>query len=141
MLTLLVQYPDSDSKRIKVQDLKILSLEKVNADKVYSAVTGVLEDRSIPYSNLVSVLSDSCAVIRGCRSGFETQLRAKKANHFIDIDGDIHLCLQCHREGDYVIQQTSWPVRSIVVMGIMSYLAALSYNSFASHRGIATICV
>ena len=88
VLTLLVQYPDTDSKRIKVQHLKSVSLEKVNAEKVYSAVTGVLEERSIPYSNLVSVLSDSCAVMRGCRSGFETQLRAKKANHLLDIDGD-----------------------------------------------------
>ena len=73
---------------LQVEHLDSISLAKVNADEVYRAVTDSLEKRNIPYLNLVSVLTDSCAVMRGCRNGFEVKLRSSKANHLLDIDGD-----------------------------------------------------
>ena len=46
-----------------------------------------MEDNEIPWSNLISVLMDSCNVMRGSKSGVEVRLRAK-APHMLNIDGD-----------------------------------------------------
>ena len=48
------------------------------------------KDNEIPWSNLMSVLMDSCNVMRGSKSGVEVRLRAK-APHMLNIDG-----VTCH---------------------------------------------
>lgn len=39
----------------------------------------------------MAVLMDSCNVMKGSKSGFETRLRTEKAPHLLDVDGDL-----CH---------------------------------------------
>ena len=62
----------------------------VNASTVFEAVLGKFRQDEIPLSNLVSVLSDSAAYMRGSLNGFHAKLR-EVAPHILDIDGDV-----CH---------------------------------------------
>ena len=41
--------------------------------------------------NLLAVLMDSCAVMRGCKTGLEKRLRDGSVPYLLDIDGDL-----CH---------------------------------------------
>ncbi|XP_041459242.1 uncharacterized protein LOC121410920 [Lytechinus variegatus] len=46
----------------------------------------------LPWENLISILMDSCNIMRGSKSGLETLIRKHKAHHMLDIDdGD-----SCH---------------------------------------------
>ena len=71
----------------------LASVETTKADSasIYSAVCDLFTRHNLPWSNLVSIVSDSCAVIRGHVSGVEKRIRDEKATHLLDIDGD-----SCH---------------------------------------------
>ena len=62
----------------------------VNADTVYQAIKLQLETDGIPLCNLISLLADSAAYMRGCHNGFQEKMK-KDAPHLINIDGDL-----CH---------------------------------------------
>lgn len=51
-----------------------------------------MENNEIPWDNMMSILMESCNVIRGSKTGLETRIRTEKAPHLLDIDGDV-----CHR--------------------------------------------
>ncbi|XP_071485981.1 uncharacterized protein [Diadema antillarum] len=51
----------------------------------------MFEEFNLPWTNLLLILMDSCAVTRGSKSGLETRIRANKAPHLLDVDGD-----SCH---------------------------------------------
>ncbi|KAJ8017743.1 hypothetical protein HOLleu_44630 [Holothuria leucospilota] len=91
ILSILVSYFCEEEKATVVYPLASVSLKVVSAEVVYQAVCEVFEKENIPYGNLISVLSDSAAYMRGKTSGFETLLRKRKAPHLLDIDGDV-----CH---------------------------------------------
>ena len=52
----------------------------------------VIQKRKIPVKNLLVVLMDSCAMMRGCKTGLEKRLRDGPVPPLLDIDGDL-----CHR--------------------------------------------
>ena len=68
-----------------------VTLVKVSADCIFKELDSVFTDLKLPWENLVSILMDSCAVMRGSKAGLETLVRQKKAPHLLDIDGD-----SCH---------------------------------------------
>ena len=51
----------------------------------------MFDELRLPWKNLVSILMDSCYVMRGSKGGLETLIRQNKAPHLLDIDGD-----SCH---------------------------------------------
>ena len=63
---------------------------KVDAQSLFDVIVDMFTTHDIPWTNLISVLMDSCSVMRGSKSGLETRVR-EKANHLSDIDGD-----SCH---------------------------------------------
>jgi hypothetical protein len=43
---------------------------------------------SLPWKNLISILMDSCRVMRGEKAGLEALIRSRRAPHLLDVDGD-----------------------------------------------------
>ena len=64
MLGILVSFFDDDG-RVKVEFLKAISLVTVDSESVCKAILNVLDKRDISYDNLVSILMDSCNIMRG----------------------------------------------------------------------------
>ena len=60
-----------------------------NAANLFDHVKATLRKEKIPFSKLVSILSDSTIYMRGKVSGFETLLK-KEVPHLLNIDGDIY---------------------------------------------------
>ena len=86
VLTVLVSY--FDENEVVVEHLFSTSLIKVDSQSIFNAVDKFFDDNEIPWENLVSILMDSCNVMRGSKSGFETRIRDSRAHHLLDIDGD-----------------------------------------------------
>ena len=70
-------------KQVVVHHLLSLTCIKVNSQELYNKV---VEQKNIPWSNLMSILMDSCNVMRGSKSGLETRIRNEKAPHLLDIN-------------------------------------------------------
>ena len=51
----------------------------------------MINEKELPWCNLMAVLMDSCSVMRGSKNGFEIKLRESVAPALIDMDGD-----SCH---------------------------------------------
>ena len=94
VLSILVAFYSEVENSTVVYPLASITLKVVSAEVVYQAVCKVFEKENIPYTNLISILSDSAAYMRGKTSGFETLMRERKAPHLLDIDGD--LCHHTH---------------------------------------------
>ena len=90
ILTILVCYFSEEQGESVVLHYDSLSLTTVNAKTVLQSVLDRLTADNISLDNLVSVLSDSAAYMRGSKGGFETLLR-QQAPHLLDIGGDV-----CH---------------------------------------------
>ena len=54
----------------------------------------LFDELRLPWEKLVSVLMDSCNVMRGSKGGLETLIRKNKAPHMLDVDDD--LCHHAH---------------------------------------------
>lgn len=91
VLAVLVSYFSERETTVVVEHLTSLELIKVDAISIYDALVDYFQKHDIPWENLVSILMDSCAVMRGSKSGLEQRIRETKAPHLVDIDGDI-----CH---------------------------------------------
>ena len=65
----------------------------VNAQTVYNAVICKLQEDDVPLENLMTILSDSAAYMRGKANGFQAKMK-ENAQHIVDIDGD--LCHHIH---------------------------------------------
>ncbi|KAG1658741.1 T-complex protein 1 subunit gamma [Nymphon striatum] len=83
------------SHEVVVEHLASVSLIKVASAPLFEQITGLFDKYNLPWENLMSVLMDSCNVMRGSKTGLEVRLR-EKASHLLDIDGDschhIHNC-------------------------------------------------
>lgn len=88
IVTVLVNYLRND--KIVTEHLQSFSVASVNSAALFESIVKLLECNNIPWHNLMSVLLDSCIVMRGKKSGLESRLR-KKCPHLLDIDGD-----SCH---------------------------------------------
>ena len=91
VLSVLVNYYSPTEGRVVLEQLAAIEVVKVNTETLYEALVDLFEKNDIPWENLVSILMDSCSVMRGCKSGVEKRIRDNKAPHLLDIDGDV-----CH---------------------------------------------
>lgn len=89
VLTILVNY--QKDHQIKTHHLASVEITKADSETIYNAICAIFEEHQLPWDNLISLLFDSCAVMRGHISGVETRIRTEKAQHLLDVDGD-----SCH---------------------------------------------
>ena len=68
--------------------LTAISLLKVDTTSIYSSLCKYFGDNDIPWDNLMSMMMDSCNVMRDSKAGLETRIRNTVAPHLLDIDGD-----------------------------------------------------
>ena len=91
VVSVLVCYFNPRLEEIVVRHLASFSVIKVNSETLYDEIVDLFEKFKIPWENLLSILMDSCNVMRGSKSGLETRIRQNKAPHLLDADGD-----SCH---------------------------------------------
>ena len=91
VLGILVSYFSQQEKSVVIEHLGSISLIRCTAISVFNGVDSIFAENKIPYSNMMSVLLDSCNVMRGKKAGLETLIRTDRAPHLLNIDGDI-----CH---------------------------------------------
>ena len=91
VLSVMASYVSKAKDKVVVRHLASLEVIRVDAQTLLQALTNLFAENSIPWSNVMSILMDSCAVMRGSKSGLETKIRSELAPHLLDIDGD-----SCH---------------------------------------------
>ena len=87
VLAVLVSYFSPSAKRIVVHHLGAMQLTSTTAQAMFEEIDNMFVSKGLDWNNLVSVLLDSCAVMRGTKGGLETLMRTK-APKLLDIDGD-----------------------------------------------------
>ena len=90
VFTVLAAYFNSDLQKVVVEHLVSEEVLQANAASLFCVIEKYLSSNNIPWENLVSVLMDSCNVMRGRKGGVEAKLR-EKCPQLLDIDGD-----SCH---------------------------------------------
>ena len=90
VLSILVSYYSQAEKQIVLEHIAAVEVVRVCTDSILEKMEALFEKHEIPWDNLVSMLMDSCAVMRGSKNGLEKKIR-EKAPKMVDIDGDI-----CH---------------------------------------------
>ena len=60
VLTLLVSYFCGTKNEVVVEHLGSLNLPTVNSETVFKAVVNLMDEKNLPFSNLMAVLMDSC---------------------------------------------------------------------------------
>ena len=75
VLTVLVSYYSHIQNKVVVSHLMSIELIKVDSASIFQCINKFLNENNIPWTNLVSVLTDSCNVMRGKKTGVETRLR------------------------------------------------------------------
>lgn len=91
VLAVLVSYFFESEGRIVLEHLTSIELVTVDTLSLLDALDEVFNSNGIPWVNVVSILMDSCAVMRGSKNGLEKKIRDSRAPGLLDIDGDI-----CH---------------------------------------------
>lgn len=91
VLSILVSYYNPERKAVDVEHLGSFEVLKVTTATLENALDKFFTDNDIPWSNMVSMMMDSCAVMRGSKSGLETRVRHNHCSELLDIDGD-----SCH---------------------------------------------
>ena len=86
VLAALVSFDNKVSNSVVFKHMESVELIIINAESIYNVIVDLIETNDIPWSNLTSVLMDSCSVMRGKKSGMETRLRNEKAPHLLDIE-------------------------------------------------------
>ncbi|CAL4166836.1 unnamed protein product [Meganyctiphanes norvegica] len=89
-LSVLVSYYCEEEGHIVLEHLASINLIKVDALSLYNELVEIFTKFDLDWDKLCSILMDSCAVMRGPKSGLETRIR-ERAPHLLDIDGD-----NCH---------------------------------------------
>ena len=65
VLTILVNYVDPITNRLNLEHLGSLSLVRVDTNSVFNALDSLFAQHGIPWHNCMSMLMDSCSVMRG----------------------------------------------------------------------------
>ena len=68
--------------------LTAISLLKVDTESIYSSLRKHFGDNNISWDNLMSIMMDSCNVMRGSKAGLEIRICGTVAPHLLDIDID-----------------------------------------------------
>ena len=91
VLAVLVSYYSKTECKVVCEHLAAVEMVKVDTEALLGALENLFNNLSVPWNNLVSILMDSAAVMRGSKSGLEKRIREEKTPKLLDIDGDI-----CH---------------------------------------------
>lgn len=91
ILNVLIRFFDEEMEKVVTQHLGSKMLNIADASAITNSMEDILQSYSLNWDQVVSVLLDNCSVMRGKRSGVETQIR--KQNPFLlDISGDtVHM--------------------------------------------------
>ena len=101
LLTLLVSYHDTGQNDIVTDHLVSVDVPSVDASSLFCKIKEIFEKCNLSFPKLLAMLMDSCSVMRGENSVFETRVR-EVAPHLIDVDGD-----SCHHIHNFVKKVTS----------------------------------
>ena len=93
VFSIIVYYFDDNLGRRVIKHYKSVDMIIVNAQSLKNKIVELFTRDEIPFSNIVSDLSDSTNYMRGKKGGLETLLR-EIAPQLLDIDGD--LCHHVH---------------------------------------------
>lgn len=66
-------------------ELKVAN--KGDAESLVKAITDTFKEHGIPFTNMMQIMYDSPAVMRGKYKGVVTQFKNKYAPHIIDLGG------------------------------------------------------
>lgn len=89
IVSVLVNYMTKDGN-LSTKHLSSYCVDSVNSETIFQGLVQIFDKNNIPWQNLISVLLDSCNVMRGENAGLEVKIRSK-CPHLLDIDGD-----SCH---------------------------------------------
>ena len=73
---------------LNLDAMTAVSLLKVDTESIYSSLCKYFGDNDISWDSLISIMMDSCNVIRGSKAGLETRICGTVVPHLLDIDGD-----------------------------------------------------
>ena len=88
ILMILVSFFLREKGEVVVRHFASISLESVTSSILFDHITEIFQSKNLPWTRLMSVLLDSCGVMRGEKSGLEVRLRQGNAPHLLDIDDD-----------------------------------------------------
>ena len=71
VLTVLVAYYEAKENNIVVEHLDSIDVPKCTSENLYVALKKMIEVRSVPWLNLLAMLSDSASAMRGEIDGLE----------------------------------------------------------------------
>lgn len=74
-----------------IEHLGAFELMTITTKSIHTVLFDFFTENSIPWKNLLSILMDSCAVMRGSKNGLEIKICRENQEHLLNIDGDI-----CH---------------------------------------------
>ena len=80
VLTLLVNHFSDSMGKVVTNHWASVELQKATSESVFGAICEVFDSYQLPWSNLISVLFDSCAVMRGCKAGVEKKNQRPKSS-------------------------------------------------------------
>ncbi|CAJ1076411.1 uncharacterized protein LOC109616948 isoform X2 [Xyrichtys novacula] len=90
VLSMLVCYYHADLRKVMVEHLGSLKILRVDAASLEKVLFDFFEKNNIPWHNLVSLLVDSCAVMRGSKTGLEIRIHQHCPN-LLDVDSCHHI--------------------------------------------------
>ena len=73
---------------IVVEHLGSLDVPSYMSENLCSALKDLFEVHDLPWSNLLSLLSDSASTMQGTVNGVEVKIRKEVAPNFLDTDGE-----------------------------------------------------
>ena len=84
VLAFLASHYNRTRGKMVVSHVASVKVFRVNANSIFEQVERLIESNNIPWKNLVSILMDSCSVMRGSKNGVETKVH-DRAPHLLDI--------------------------------------------------------
>ena len=86
-------------EKIVLRHLASLKLPAGNADSIFNAIVSLIEESEVPWSQLISILMDSCNTMRGKKNEVETKIRTLRAEYLFNIDGETcHTANNCAKK-------------------------------------------
>ena len=86
-LIMIVKFYDNELEKITTRFLELKVANKGNASSIVQAILGTFQQHDIPFTNMIQIMSDSPAVMRGKYQGVVTQFRNEHSPHIIDLGG------------------------------------------------------
>ena len=91
VLNVLIQYFDEETCQVTIDHLGSKIQNIATAAEIVQLVESILDEYSIKWSQIVSILMDNCSTMRGVKGGVEALIRAKPSS-LLDISGDtVHM--------------------------------------------------